>query len=178
MLITEGSPGLSFRAAAAESVSHCRVNSQAKALYAARMSDSPLDVWLREVANVLCELSASEKRLLPELRRLRRELLPGNSGMTVPAPLGEAFPLPVGPPRASSSMVGSRQADEARPAHAPPTPKWTTTSEPAPQPRANSAPTSNENRVRSPATARSYDYFAELDEKLAVLQRRSSGPTR
>lgn len=177
-MITEGSPGLSFRAAAASVVPRRRVNSQAEGLYAARMSDSPLDVWFRDIANVLCELSVSEELLLSELGRLHRELLPGNSGMPQPSPLGEPFPLPVGPPRASWAVVGSRRADEARPIHAPPTPTWSTTSEPAPQPRTNSAPTSDESRVRSPTTARSYDYFAELDEKLAVLQRRSSGPTR
>jgi hypothetical protein len=125
------------------------------------MSEHPLNGLLRQLALALSALTASEKLWVRELRRLRLSQQPqGRPLREVPAhfPSREA----VGSARTSSTAKISEAAPFQSGAPAPPT-HW---------------PVVTEDIGAVPATVkRSYDYFAELDQKLEGLreQRLHSG---
>jgi hypothetical protein len=125
-------------------------------LYAARVLDLTLDEWLREVTGLVSALAASEFRLAARLRRLRGEMESGSLGVPHPSPPLGSLPFEprrLAPPAAVTATPLGVDADRAV---------------------EMAAPGRDGNPSTATSTARSYDYFAELDEKLAVLHR--SGP--
>lgn len=140
------------------------------------MRDLTLEECLSEVTVLLAALSASESLLLRRLQQLRREMEASRSDQSPVSPLSESLPfdalrrreavdatLAREVPPTQRSALGGPYLPTASPAYDSGPPQW------APHSQENWPSTSGENATAT-STARSYDYFAELDEKLAVLQ--------
>ncbi len=140
------------------------------------MRDFTIEEWLAEVAGLLSALSATELLLLRRLQQVRRGVEVTRSGPLPVSPLTELLPYA---PRPRPGAVVTNPVREERPARrlAPARPNSRTTSpayvssppQRAPQPQESWPGDVGENAAAAASTTRSYDYFAELDEKLAVL---------
>lgn len=143
-----------------------------KRLYAGQMRDFTFEEWLTEVSGLVSALSASETLLLRRLRQLRGEMEAARLGPLSASPFdprprqGAVTTIPVlapewppGPTLAPAEPDGPI----APPAYVAPGPQW------ASQTPANWPADVREDATAATSTTRSYDYFAELDEKLAVL---------
>ncbi len=149
-----------------------------KRLYAGQMREFTIEEWLVDVGRLVSELTASETLLLNRLREIRLEMAAGRLGPLSTPQQAESHPLDPRPRQAPFTTVPVHADDRSA--------GW---SEPAwpnsPTPPPGYAPStvqlasysqeswpgdSDESAAVAASTTRSYDYFAELDEKLAVLQ--------
>jgi len=146
-----------------------------KRLYAGEMRDFTIEERLAEVAGLVSALSATELLLVRRLQQLRREMEATRVGSRV-SPLAGSRPFD---PRPGLGAVTTNPVPEEPPSQrlaparpngrvAPPeyvssTPQW------AAHPQESWPGDRGENASSAASTTRSYDYFAELDEKLAVL---------
>jgi hypothetical protein len=139
------------------------------------MRDFTIDEWLSEVTGLVSVLTATEWLLLRRLQQLRRETEAARLGQLPVPPLAESLPFDPRPrPRSVDTVPVRREGPTvwlargwpniptAPPAYVSGTPQW------ASQSQEDWPENPGENAVAT-STTRSYDYFAELDEKLAVL---------
>lgn len=155
-----------------------------KWLYAAEMREFTTDEWLAEVAGLLSALSASEAVLLKRLRQVRRQMEATRSGPMPAWAVTESLSFDPGPPRRvldaipvdaqkESTVEESATDDPVGPSaeatvHAR-SPLWVT------PPQKSWPGDAGENASAATSTTRSYDYFDELDEKLALLDQPGRG---
>ena len=144
------------------------------------MRDFTIDEWLTEVTGLVLALSASESLLLRRLQQLRREIEGARLGPLRASPLPESHPfdprpqqetfdpIPVRAPqeRTAERLARAMPTGPTAPLYAPRTPQWASHSQ-------EDWPRDSGEKAAAASTTRSYDYFAELDEKLAVLHRSS-----
>jgi hypothetical protein len=150
-------------------------------LYAARMVDVTLDEWLKDVTGLVSALAKSESQYIKRLQQLRRET--DGSGLASPASTPSESP-PFDPRRLEAAVSDTplgvseeRFAEISTPAgaYSPAEEGVYVSREPRRTPHSQEKWTSDsgEHSATSTSTTRSYDYFAELDEKLAALRQLS-----
>jgi len=156
------------------------------------MREFTTEEWLSELTGLVSALTASEELLLRRLQQLRRAMEAVRLSPLPTSPLSISFD-----PRPREEAVNPFPVREKRPA------EWSAPAEPSSPAAPPADVSSTAQRIsdiqetsdtqeiwrsqdiwprvadeRAPAavsTTRSYDYFAELDEKLAVLQQSGRG---